>query len=425
MYSQPWFHIINKETKKKSISEIQEIIDKELGITTSIRDQYEEKQLCNNLRDLEIDKQICSIRVADKLDDALYPDPTETLLIRQSKYRLSYSEKLEIMKKLRSNLYTKVEIWRRWNISMSTINRISREFEADKIPHYAETRILYWKLAESKRIQKLINDYLMTQDEPFTSKSIQTMIWHELKIQIPLHIIWKILKLNNRQSWKRIPSRVLKWDFELMKHQKLLFWIKFTKWLSHLKCILNTDESIFSRSTKVLYSWGMRGVKQPFKNIQFSGLLSIMSTISITGLSYNFIKEGTIKAHDFVEYINQMIEIMKSSWDIRNEEIGLILDNCAVHSAKETLKYMKEAKINVCFIPLYCPELAPIEKYFSILKQRVLNKGISNPINLNSSNGKELIEQWTQEMKESDIKSLWNHYFDEIILILQSSYKKD
>ena len=158
----------------------------------------------------------------------------------------------------------------------------------------------------------------------------------------------------------------------------------------------------------------MRGVKQPFKNIQFSGSLSIMSTISIAGLSYNFIKEGTIKAHDFVEYINQMIEIMKSSWDIKNEEIGLILDNCAVHSAKETLKYMKEAKINVYFIPPYCPELAPIEKYLSILKQRVLNKGISSPINLNSSKGKELIKQWTQEMKESDIKSLWNHYFDEI-----------
>ena len=176
--SQPWFHIINKETKKKSISEIQEIIDKEFGITTSIRDQYEEKQLCNNLRNLEIEKQIWSIRVADKLDDALYPDRIETLLIRQIKSRLSYNKKLEIVKKLRSNLYTKVQIWRRWNISMSTINRISREFEADKIPHYAETRILYWKLAESKRIQKLINYYIMTQDEPFTSNSFK--LWYDM-----------------------------------------------------------------------------------------------------------------------------------------------------------------------------------------------------------------------------------------------------
>ena len=137
----------------------------------------------------------------------------------------------------------------------------------------------------------------------------------------------------------------------------------------------------------------MRGVKQPFKNIQFSGSLSMMSTISIAGLSYNFIKEGIIKAHDFVEYINKIIEIMKSSWDIKNEEIGLILYNCAVHSAKETLKYMKEAKINVYFIPPYCLELAPIEKYFSILKQRVLNIGISSPMNLNNSKEKELIEQ--------------------------------
>ena len=130
----------------------------------------------------------------------------------------------------------------------------------------------------------------------------------------------------------------------------------------------------------------MRGVKQPFKNIQFSGSLSIMSTISITGLSYNFIKEETIKAQDFVDYINQMIEIMKSSWDIKNEEIGPMLDNFEIHSAKKTLKYKKEAKINVYFILPHYPDFTPIENYFSILKQRVLNKGISSPINLIAAN---------------------------------------
>ena len=44
---------------------------------------------------------------------------------------------------------------------MSSIKHISREFGAGKIPNYAETRILYWKLDGSKRIKYLINDYLI------------------------------------------------------------------------------------------------------------------------------------------------------------------------------------------------------------------------------------------------------------------------
>ena len=52
------------------------------------------------------------------------------------------------------------------------------------------------------------------------------------------------------------------------------------------------------------FSWWIRGDKQSFKNIQFSLLLSTISIISTTGLlMYNFIKEGTIKAWDFVEHI--------------------------------------------------------------------------------------------------------------------------
>ena len=102
-------------------------------------------------------------------------------------------------------------------------------------------------------------------------------------------------------------------------------------------------------------------------------MLSIISTISTTREGYNFIKEGIIKVCDFVEYIKQMIETVNKDWDIKIEEIRLILDNCTVHSVKESLKCMKEAKIKVYFIYSYWDELVPIEKYFLILKQRVLN----------------------------------------------------
>ena len=419
--SQPWFHIISKETKNKSVPQIQDMISKELGIFQPIINEYREDQLWNNLEGLEIDCKDFSSSVENNNYHTLDLDPKETLPKRRKRSRLSYDEKIEVVKMLRSGWYTKFEICWRWNISMSTINRILRDFDESRPSPFSEKKVLFWKFEESKLLQKLIDNYLISQDKPFTSKSIQSMLRQELKVLIPLHIIRKMLKENNRQSWKRIPSRVSKWSFEILKYQKFLFWVKFSKWLSHLKWILNVDESTFSRNTKVLYSWGIKGVKHPLKNIEFSGSLSIISAISTAGKTYNLIKEGTIKAHDFIEYMKQLVNTIKESWDIKNEEIGLILDNCSVHSAKEALKYMKEAKLNIYFIPPYWPELAPVEKYFSILKQRVLKKTL-DLINLNSKQGKDLIKYWTQEMTESDIKPLWTYYFDQVSWILQGGY---
>ena len=82
---------------------------------------------------------------------------------------------------------------------------------------------------------------------------------------------------------------------------------------------------------------------------------------------------------------------------------------------------MKEAKLNIYFIPPYWPKLAPVEKYFSILKQRVLKKTL-DLTNLNNKQEKDLIKYWTQEMTENDIKLLWKYYFDQVSWILQGSY---
>ena len=205
-----------------------------------------------------------------------------------------------------------------------------------------------------------------------------------------------------------------------MNYQKLLYSIKFSKWLSHLKLVLNTDESVISRNTKINYSWGVKGIKKPLNNIKFSSSLSIISTISTTGKWYNYIKVGTIKASDFIEYIGKMVETMKGTSQIENNQIGIILDNCAVHSAKVTIKALKDIGVNVYFIPPYCPELAPIEKYFSILKNLVLTKWDANSLNLKTPQGIELIEDSIQEIKECWIRSLWIYYFDEVEEIISS-----
>ena len=76
-------------------------------------------------------------------------------------------------------------------------------------------------------------------------------------------------------------------------------------------------------------------MKHPLKNIEFFGSLSIILAILTAGKAYNLIKEGTIKTHDFIEYMKQLVYTIKESWDIKNEKIEQILDNCSVYSVKK------------------------------------------------------------------------------------------
>ena len=133
----------------------------------------------------------------------------------------------------------------------------------------------------------------------------------------------------------------------------------------------NIDESTFSRNTRIFYSWTQKGDHHPLRNLNFINSVSTISAISTTGKVFNKLLISTLKAPDFIDFLRCMLnEIWKES-SLSNNEIGVILDNSPVHWAKAVIDFIKEENINVYFIPPYWPELAPIEKYFSILKRIV------------------------------------------------------
>ena len=67
---------------------------------------------------------------------------------------------------------------------------------------------------------------------------------------------------------------------------KILFSIMLTKQLKKIDCIINVDESSFSRFTKKDYTWPYRGIPKILKNIQLNGSLDHIFRISSTGVSY-------------------------------------------------------------------------------------------------------------------------------------------
>ena len=70
-----------------------------------------------------------------------------------------------------------------------------------------------------------------------------------------------------------------------------------------------------------------------------------------------------------------------------------MLDNASVHRADIVRKYMKRENLNVAFIPQYSPELAPIEHYFSKLKQEVIEGARGKDTDWKSVESSELLKR--------------------------------
>ena len=91
--------------------------------------------------------------------------------------------------------------------------------------------------------------------------------------------------------------------------------------------------------------------------------------------------------------IDQMIKIMKNGLDIKIKRLGSYLIIMQFIQQKKPWNIWRKIKLIYILYTTILSNLASIKKYFSILNQRVLNKGISSLISQDSSKEKELIEQ--------------------------------
>ena len=97
-----------------------------------------------------------------------------------------------------------------------------------------------------------------------------------------------------------------------------------------------------------------------------------------------------------------------------------MLDNASVHRADIVRKYMKREKLNVAFIPQYSPELAPIEHYFSKLKQEVIEGAWGKDTDWKSAESSELLKRSMQAIPSGMVKRIWRSFTKEIYKCLDS-----
>lgn len=90
--------------------------------------------------------------------------------------------------------------------------------------------------------------------------------------------------------------------------------------------------------------------------------LTLISGLSINGLVSPYEFEGYLDQHIFYYYLKDfLIPEMKAGQ-------VLLLDNLSSHKGEIIENLLIEKGIKVIYYPAYCPNLNPIEKYWSILK---------------------------------------------------------
>ena len=135
--------------------------------------------------------------------------------------------------------------------------------------------------------------------------------------------------------------------------------------------IVNIDEASFSRSLKRKRSWLKRGIEDVIASIKYSGSLSLISTIKSSGSSFHITVSSWINSSLLMKFMVVLTNILKRHHGDELGKVLILLDNAPSHRAKTIKDYFKASKASVIFLQSYSPELTPVEKYFSILKNLV------------------------------------------------------
>ena len=106
----------------------------------------------------------------------------------------------------------------------------------------------------TQSLLKKISHFVNQTQTQVTVKDVQLFFKNLTGVQIPSYIIIKILKQKLNYVWKWTSLRVIDLDFERNEQLKVLYSVKFSKWLSDLSLLVNVDGSSFSKETHICHS---------------------------------------------------------------------------------------------------------------------------------------------------------------------------
>ena len=197
-------------------------------------------------------------------------------------------------------------------------------------------------------------------------------------------------------------------------HIKCLFAVKLVKAMNDFSILINIDETLFSRTTRPIYSWLERGKEWSIGNIWCTNSTSLITSITSTGSIYASSISDSAKGSTIFDYFQGLKEFIQDKLKIDIRRWLILFDNAPTHRSKVVKEFIKEESLSVVFIPAYSPELAPIEKYFALLKRIVTRKAWKDEVNWKKEESMVIIKRATQSIPCKIISNIWRYFMDEL-----------
>ena len=344
----------------------------------------------------------------------------ESLKRKWKGQRISYHERVYLYKQMKASENSLTEIAMENNISMGTLHNIRKEFDTPIKESALVKSTTSRNLVESPKLQNIVRAYLSSTKVPWSSKDIWAYIKVKTGLLIHSRVVRNILTEILKMKYKRGMARLTNFDEKLQAWIKQWFSIRLCKTIENFRILINIDETTFSRLTKKNLSWIPKGKEQIIKNICFKNSWSLVTAITSTGSVIAAKRIGTITSVLIIEFLRELIWFIKDCEKVEPKDCLIMLDNASVYRADIVRKFMKRDNLNVAFIPQYSPELAPIEHYFSKLKQEVIEGARGKDTDWKSAESSELLKRSMQAIPSGMVKRIWRSFTKEIYKCLDS-----
>ena len=160
--------------------------------------------------------------------------------------------------------------------------------------------------------------------------------------------------------------------------KRAIFEAEFSKIILLDDILLKIDESSISRNTRASISWSIRGLASEWKSINVIESISLISWNSSTGWHFNHACNRSINSKIFNEFVTDLSKFMHSILQEKGRRSMLLLDNAPIHKQKNVQEVLLKIFNVVIYLPAYSPPFAPMEHYFSVVKNNIirLHKGV-------------------------------------------------
>ena len=289
---------------------------------------------------------------------------------------------------------------------------IWKELNKEVIHWSAKRTRSFRNTINSEWIVKTIWNYVESMKFLYTAKEVSWYLHKTYKVRISSWLIRKILK-DFGMSYRLGKSLPVDYNEERLSLMKGLFSIKLSKVINNYDISINIDEAMFSQTTKFSHSWLLKGKEIRLKNIWFSNSTSLMAAITSYGDTFSAETQGSVTSKIFVQFLDELKWFIKDRLNTSIQKWLIILDNASILRSKAVKDYVASNCLHLAYIPAYSPELAPIEKYFSMLKRVVMKNTVGQRINWKSKKTKEILNKSMLQISYKSVRNLWKTFIYE------------